>query len=69
MIVRLRSDSRTYNATFRSRWSGISYQQVLSGTENTEWQEIFLSFRDFYPTYFGRRIEADAFDVSTVREM
>lgn len=57
IVIRVRGDGRTYSFRLRSddNFDGIAYQAKFE-TVAGEWQEIFLPFRDFQPTFRGRTL-------------
>lgn len=71
--LKIRTDGRDYKMTFRTseRWRGrsVSYQAPIPNPPEGEWGEVFVSFDDLDTSVFGRRVQADAFDPSDVREM
>ena len=55
LILRVKGDGKTYQFRCRlgNNMNQIAYRHYLQ-TNNDEWQEIILPFKDFIPTYRGR---------------
>ena len=71
--LRVKSDGRAYKLSFRTSENRyrrpVSYQIPIPQTPPGEWTTITAPLRDFNTTIFGRRVKADPFDASDVREM
>ena len=55
LILRVKGDGKTYQFRCRlgNNMNQIAYRHYFQ-TNNDEWQEIILPFKDFLPTYRGR---------------
>lgn len=57
MSIRVRGDGRVYQLRLRTsgRLDGIAYRAEFPTTKG-EWREVSIPFRDFEPTWRGRRV-------------
>ena len=57
VIIRTKGDGKIYNLRFRTDedYDGVSYQAKFK-SENEEWTENKIPFKDFVPTFRGRTV-------------
>ena len=57
VIIKAKGDGNQYNLRFRTdqNYDGVSYQAKFKSSKE-EWIEHKISFKDFVPTYRGRRV-------------
>jgi len=69
LVVRVRGDGKSYGLRLRTSrdFDGVNYQAAFR-TENGEWTELRIPFRDFRPVFRGRPIPGHpSLDPSAVR--
>ena len=72
IVLRVLGDGRRYqfrlatNARFRG--SRIAYRASFP-TRADEWEEVYLPFERFQPSWRGRRLEGPPLDLSEVRQL
>ena len=57
VIIKAKGDGNLYNLRFRTDkdYDGVSYQAKFK-SDNSEWVEHKIPFKEFVPTYRGRRV-------------
>ena len=70
VVITAKSDGRGYDLTFRDQnQRRLSHRLGLNLPASDSWQEVTIYLADLEPAFFGRRIEAKAFNKSEAREI
>ena len=68
VVMKLKGDGKAYQ--FRLKPSIANYFSYIQTFDtNGEWQEIRIPFKDFYPSFRGRKLDQPNFDGSQIEEM
>ena len=73
LLVRARTDGRTYEMVFKDRIPGrrgqLFHEAAVPLTDSPDWQEVRVELSDLFATSNGRAVNAEPFDKDAVSEM
>ena len=70
IVLRVKGDGREYSVRLRESSSRVSYRaEFRTRRDSAGWQEVWLPFKSFVPTWRGRRLDRRAVEPAGVEEI